>query len=143
MAPTGGSVGAILAVLAFGLARSWSLSARWCRHEGLPCVAEQYEAAAPAADRGRKGITMAAIEALVLVAAAGFAFIAVASLVVIIIGIHQEERHWTFAHGDAPTGVASMSRRVLGAHCDPRFAGLWVESAGHDARTADTFPVPR
>jgi hypothetical protein len=59
---------------------------------------------------------MTAIETLVLVVVAGVAFIAIASLVVIIIGIHQEERYFTVAHGGPPTGPASLTRRVLGAH---------------------------
>jgi hypothetical protein len=86
---------------------------------------------------------MAGIEALVLVVAAAFAFIVVTTLVVIIIGIHQEERHWTLTHGAAPTGVAAMSRRVLGAHCDRRFEELWAQSAGPAPRDADTFAAPR
>jgi hypothetical protein len=86
---------------------------------------------------------MAAIETIVLVVAAGFALIAIASLVAIIIGIHQEEHRWTFAHGAAPSGVAALSRRVLGAHFDPRFEGLWVETAAQGAHDADILAAPR
>jgi hypothetical protein len=63
---------------------------------------------------------MAIIETLVSVAAAGFVFLALAALVVIV-GIRQEERSWTLACGDAPSGVARLARRMLGAHstCRP------------------------
>jgi hypothetical protein len=59
---------------------------------------------------------MAAIEAFVLVAGAtGFAFV-VTAITVVIIGIHQEERRLTLAHGGPPTGLAMLARRMLGAH---------------------------
>lgn len=63
---------------------------------------------------------MAIIETLVIVVAAGFVFFALAALVVIM-GIRQEERSWTLAYGDAPTGVARLARRMLHAHstCRP------------------------
>jgi hypothetical protein len=62
---------------------------------------------------------MAAIETIVLVVA-GITFIVIASLAVIIIGIHQEERRLTLGHEEPPTGPALLTRRVLGAHFAPR-----------------------
>jgi hypothetical protein len=59
---------------------------------------------------------MAAIEAIVFVTAAGFAVIVVATILVII-GIHQEERCKTILRGRRPPTVcALLARRVLGAH---------------------------
>jgi hypothetical protein len=76
----------------------------------------QFTAAGLAAGQVDRGSAMAAIETLVLVAGAiGFAFVAIATTVVII-GIHQEERRMTAAHGGPPTGLAMLARRMLGAH---------------------------
>jgi hypothetical protein len=76
----------------------------------------QFTAAGLAAGQVDRGSAMAAIEMLVLVAVAiGFAFVATATAVVII-GIHQEERRMTLAHGGPPTGLATLARRMLGAH---------------------------
>jgi len=58
---------------------------------------------------------MAAIAAIVFATAAGFAVIVVAT-VLVIIGVHQEERRQTLAHGDPPTGAALLARCVLGAY---------------------------
>lgn len=57
---------------------------------------------------------MAAIEALVLIAAAGIAIVIVALLTLITRGIRQEERAWTLGRA-APTATARFARRVLGA----------------------------
>jgi hypothetical protein len=62
---------------------------------------------------------MAAIEAMVLVVAAGFALM-FAAFVLIIIGIHQEERRGTLAYGGPPTLLARLARHVVGG----RFALL-------------------
>jgi hypothetical protein len=58
---------------------------------------------------------MAAIEAIVFVAAAGFAFVVVI-FVIVIIGVHQEERHLTFENRTAPGAVALLARIVLGRY---------------------------
>jgi hypothetical protein len=59
---------------------------------------------------------VAAIYVLLLVVAAGFAAIAVATILVII-GVRQEERHKTFLRGDPPpTTCALLARWVLGAY---------------------------
>jgi hypothetical protein len=59
---------------------------------------------------------MAALEAMLLAVAAGFALIVVATIVVII-GIHQEERRKTIVGGHRPpTTCALLARWVLGAH---------------------------
>jgi len=76
---------------------------------------------------------MTALEALVLVVGAlGLAFIVIATSAVII-GIHQEERRMTLARGGAPTRLALLARRVLGAHfClltpDPTADELFAEA---------------
>jgi hypothetical protein len=86
---------------------------------------------------------MAAFESLLLAVAVGIAFIVITTLLIIIVGIHQEERHWTLTQWDAPTSMAALARRVLGAHCDGRFEDLWAESVGHAPRDADTLTARR
>jgi hypothetical protein len=60
---------------------------------------------------------MAAIEAIVFAVAAGFAF-AVLVTIIVIIGIHQEERRWSLNSGRAPSLIAQLARIVLG--CEVR-----------------------
>jgi hypothetical protein len=58
---------------------------------------------------------MAVIWVILFVTAAAFAVIVIAT-VLVVIGVHQEERRWTLAHGDPPTVLALLARRILGAH---------------------------
>ncbi len=58
---------------------------------------------------------MAAIVAIVFAAAAGFAFV-VAIFVIVIIGVHREERYLTFENRTAPGAVALLARIVLGRY---------------------------
>jgi hypothetical protein len=58
---------------------------------------------------------MAIIEALVL-AVAAIAIAVVLVLIVVITGIHQEERRGTIARENPPSGLARLTRRMLGAH---------------------------
>jgi hypothetical protein len=59
---------------------------------------------------------MAAIEAMLVAVAAGFALI-VAATIMVIIGIHQEERRKTILGGHRPpTACTLLARWVLGAH---------------------------
>jgi hypothetical protein len=58
---------------------------------------------------------MAVIEAIVFIAAAGFAFAVVLS-VIVIIGVHQEERYMTLEHKTAPSAVAQLARIILGRY---------------------------
>jgi hypothetical protein len=58
---------------------------------------------------------MAAIEAIVFAVAAGFAFVIVISIIVII-GVHQEERYLTLEQKTAPSVVALLARIVLGRY---------------------------
>jgi hypothetical protein len=59
---------------------------------------------------------MAAIEVMVFAVAAGFALIVVATIVVII-GIHQEERSRAIVRGRRPqTACALVARYILGGH---------------------------
>lgn len=58
---------------------------------------------------------MAAIELIVFVAAAGFAFVVVI-FVIVIIGVRQEERYLTFENKTAPGAVALLARIVLGRY---------------------------
>jgi hypothetical protein len=64
---------------------------------------------------GAGGAGLAAIEAVSFAVAAGFAVI-VAATVVVIVGVHQEERRLTIRSGRPPTVCALLARRVLGAH---------------------------
>jgi hypothetical protein len=56
---------------------------------------------------------MAAIDAIVFAVAAGFAF-AVLITVVVIIGVHQEERRLTLTRRTPPGVMARLARIVLG-----------------------------
>jgi cytochrome c-type biogenesis protein CcmE len=58
---------------------------------------------------------MAAIVAIVFAVAAGFAFVA-AIFVIVIIGVHREERYLTFSNKTAPGAVALLARIVLGRY---------------------------
>jgi hypothetical protein len=58
---------------------------------------------------------MAAIVAIVFAAAAGFAFV-VSIFVIVIIGVHREERYLTFSNRTAPGAVALLARIVLGRY---------------------------
>jgi hypothetical protein len=67
---------------------------------------------------------MTAIEAIgfsiFVIIVIGFAV----ALLVITRSIHREEAAWSFGE-TAPTRMAGMTRRVLGAYCDP--ARAWTE----------------
>jgi hypothetical protein len=65
---------------------------------------------------------MAAIEAIVFAAAAGFAVV-VLVVITVIIGIRQEERDWTLNSGKAPTLPAQIARIVLGCEVSQRYGG--------------------
>jgi hypothetical protein len=56
---------------------------------------------------------MAAIEAIVFVAAAGFAFVIVI-MIIVVIGVRQEERYKTLEQRTAPSAIAQLARIVLG-----------------------------
>jgi hypothetical protein len=56
---------------------------------------------------------MAAIDAIVFAVAAGFAF-AVLVTVIVIIGVHREERRKTLTSRNAPGALAQLARIVLG-----------------------------
>ncbi len=58
---------------------------------------------------------MAAIELVVFAVAAGFAFVAVIS-VIVIVGVRQEERYLTLTHRNAPSAIAQLARLVLGRY---------------------------
>lgn len=56
---------------------------------------------------------MAAIDAIIFAVAAGFAF-AVLVTIIVIIGVHQEERRMTLTSMKAPGAIARITRIVLG-----------------------------
>ena len=58
---------------------------------------------------------MAAIDAIVFAAAAGFAFILVITIIVIL-GVRQEERYLTLADKNAPGAMAQLARLILGRY---------------------------
>jgi hypothetical protein len=57
---------------------------------------------------------MAAVDGIVLAGAAGFTITIIATILVII-GVHQEERRSTFT-GRPPTIPALLARRILGGY---------------------------
>jgi hypothetical protein len=67
---------------------------------------------------------MAAIEVIVFIVAAGFAF-AVLITIIVIIGVRQEERYLTLTDRTAPGAMAQLARIVLGRYVreehDPQF----------------------
>lgn len=63
-----------------------------------------------AAQVGRAGI-----EVIIFVVAAGFAFI-VASTIIVVVGVHREERYHILENRQAPGAVAQMARIVLGRY---------------------------
>jgi hypothetical protein len=58
---------------------------------------------------------MAAIDALIFAGAAGFALVIVVTIIVIV-GIHREERYQTLANRTAPGAMAQLARLVLGRY---------------------------
>jgi hypothetical protein len=58
---------------------------------------------------------MAAIEVIVFATAAGFAFVIVMTIIVII-GVHREERYLTLTNKAAPGAIALLARIVLGRY---------------------------
>jgi hypothetical protein len=58
---------------------------------------------------------MAAIVAIIFAVAAGFAFVIVISIIVIV-GVRREERYFTLSNRNAPGAIAQLARRVLGWH---------------------------
>jgi hypothetical protein len=58
---------------------------------------------------------MAAIELIIFAGAAGFAFV-VLMFVIVIIGVRQEERYLTLANRTAPSAMAQLARIVLGRY---------------------------
>jgi hypothetical protein len=58
---------------------------------------------------------MAAIEVIVFAAAAGCAFVIVMTIIVIV-GVHREERHLTLLNKSAPGPTALIARIVLGRY---------------------------
>jgi hypothetical protein len=129
MAPTNGLAGAILAVLALGFCKILAENPVPCASAcGAQCAASQLNARAKQTP-GRKGIAMAAIEALVFLVATGFGLVLIAT-VIVIVGVHQEERRWTLNRGEPPPTIAAVfARRVLGAH---HVAPVAKESSAED-----------
>jgi hypothetical protein len=58
---------------------------------------------------------MAVIDALIFAGAAGFALVIVITIIVIV-GIHREERYHTLANRTAPGAMAQLARLVLGRY---------------------------
>jgi hypothetical protein len=69
----------------------------------------------PSRQPGLKGGTMAAIEVIAFAAAAGFAFV-FAMTIIVIIGVHREERYLTLLNKTAPGAMALIARIVLGRY---------------------------
>lgn len=58
---------------------------------------------------------MAAVELIVFTVAAGFAFVVV-TFVIVVIAVRQEERNLTLMDKTAPSAVARLARLVLGRY---------------------------
>jgi hypothetical protein len=61
---------------------------------------------------------MAAVDGIVLAGMAGFAIIIIIATVLVIIGVHQEERRSTLTDRP-PTIPALLARRILGGYLQP------------------------
>jgi hypothetical protein len=83
---------------------------------------------------------MAVIEMLVLAVAAITAGGALV-LIVVIIGIHQEERRGTVARENPPSGLARLTRRMLGAHFCLGADGAWANSVASEAASSQVFAL--
>jgi hypothetical protein len=80
------------------------------------------------------GIGMITIMILMFVTAAGFGLVVIAT-VLVIIGVHQEERRQTLLNRRPPTIPALLARRVLGSQFDI--------SAGHQPGSTIVGKSPR
>jgi hypothetical protein len=69
-------------------------------------------------DRIRKGAAVLVIAVVAVIAAAGFAVL-LAAVLLVTIGVHQEEKRLTFARRRGPTGVARVARRIVGRYVRP------------------------
>jgi hypothetical protein len=78
-----------------------------------------------------------AIEVFGSIVIAAAALAAVLTLVVIA-GIHQEEKRWTFSDGTPPTALARTARRVLGAYCDSPWTQAQEELNRRDQHAVGT-----
>jgi uncharacterized membrane protein YagU involved in acid resistance len=58
---------------------------------------------------------MAAIYMTIFVVAAGFAFV-IAVTIIVIVGVHKEERYLTLWNRHAPGATAQLARMVLGRY---------------------------
>jgi hypothetical protein len=58
---------------------------------------------------------MASLDASIFAAASGFALVLVITIIVIV-GIHREERYQTLANRSAPGAIAQLARLVLGRY---------------------------
>ncbi len=58
---------------------------------------------------------MAALFVIIFAVAAGFAFVVVMT-VIVIIGVQQEERYMTLEHKTAPGSMAQLARIILGRY---------------------------
>ena len=58
---------------------------------------------------------MLVVAIVAVIAAAGFAVI-LAAVLLVTIGVHQEEKRLTFAQRRGPTGTARVARRIVGRY---------------------------
>jgi len=81
-------------------------------------MADPARNAGPSADRIRKGTAVFVIGVVAVLAAAGLAVILTVVLLVTI-GVHQEERRLTFARQRGPTAPARFARLIVGRYVRP------------------------
>jgi hypothetical protein len=80
---------------------------------------------------------MATIEAIVFIGAGGFAFVVVISIIVII-GVHQEERYMTLEHRTAPGAMAQLARIILGRYVRKEQHGVTGRDESNGSREHST-----
>jgi hypothetical protein len=81
--------------------------------------------------------------AVVVVATAGFAVI-LAAVLLVTIGVHQEEKRLTFSRRRGPTGTARVARRIVGRYVrrteqEPQAAG-WSATPATPSERGNSRP---
>lgn len=80
---------------------------------------------------------MALLSVIVFAAAAGFAFVVVITIIVIA-GIHQEERYMTLEHRSAPGAMAQLARIILGRYVRKEQDGMTGRDEPNGSREHST-----
>jgi hypothetical protein len=79
----------------------------------------QAGAAGHAEDRIRKGAAVFVIAVVTVIAAAAGLAVMLAVVLLVTIGVHQEEKRLTFARQRGPTAAARVARLIVGRYVRP------------------------